>query len=102
MAEVTSYSHMVVASVPEHSWDEAWFALLTWKGFLQSLPGHMSTRVSAYPLGNGDVRLYVTVHWRYPEQMEEWMASDWSANKLLGHMKSPPYDVEEHILEDFS
>ena len=102
MAEITSYSHLIEASIPAISWDEAWFALLTWKGYLQSLPGHESTRISAYPLENGDVRLYVTVHWRYPEEMEEWRQSEWSAGDFLSNLQTPPYDVLEVVMEDFS
>lgn len=102
MAEVIAYSHLTCATVPEQSWDGTWFAVQSLKGYLQSFPGHIATRVSARPVENGDVRVFVSTHWRHPEQLEEWRESTLSVAHLLETIKPPPYDVEEETLEDFS
>jgi hypothetical protein len=102
MAHVVSYSHWTIASVPAESWDAAWFALLTWKGYLQSFPGNLATRISARALANGDVYLYTMLVWEYPEQLEEWRESEWSAANLLRKVNPPAYDIHEETFEDFS
>ena len=102
MAHVVSHSHLYMASVPAETWDEAWFVMMTWKGMLQSYPGHRGTRISAFPLENGDVRLHALTIWDNPEQLEEWLHSGWSADALLGHVEPSPYDLEQATLEDFA
>lgn len=102
MAHVPTYSHLTTAAVPEPSWDEAWFGLLSWKGYLQAFPGFMAMRVSARALDNGDVRVHVATVWEHPEFLEEWRNSDWSARYLLEAIHPPAYDIAEETLEDFA
>ncbi len=102
MAEVVAYSHLTCATVPEHSWDGTWFALQTLKGYLQSFPGHLVTRIAARPVTNGDVKVYVSIHWRHPEQLEAWRESELSIAALLRTIEPAPYDIQEETLEDFS
>ncbi len=102
MAHIDSYSHFVTANVPAEAWDEAWMVLTTWKGFLQSFPGSRTIRISARPLDNGDVRVLVFSVWSYPEDLEEWRASEYSASSLLSQLSRPAYDISEETLEDFS
>lgn len=102
MAEVASYTSLTMATVPQTTWDEAWLALISWKGYLQAFPGHISTRVSARALENGDVRVFVSTVWEYIEQLEEWRGSEFSAEKILTMIDPPAYDTIVETLEDFS
>lgn len=101
MAHIVSYSHVTSASIPADAWDEAWFAIESWKGYLQSFPGLLTVRLSARPLDNGDVRLHTATIWEYPEQMEEWRESQWSVESLVSSISQPAYDVIEETFEDF-
>ncbi len=102
MAHIISYSNMVMASVPQEYWDEAWFTFNSWKGYLQSFPGHLSTRISARPLENGDVRMFITTVWRDPEELEEWRGSQYSAEVLIKKITKGVYDIINEVFEDFS
>lgn len=102
MAHIASYSHLTIGTVPADAWDEAWFALQSWKGYLQSLPGFMAVRIGARALNNGDVRLLTTTVWAYPEHLESWRESHWSARTILEAISRPIYDVVEETLEDFA
>jgi hypothetical protein len=102
MAEIVSYTHVTTCTVPEQGWDEAFFALQTWKGYLQSFPGMNAVRISAKPLDNGDVRVHVYTQWQYPEELEEWLQSKVSAVYVLNSIEQKPYDMEDRIVEDFS
>jgi hypothetical protein len=101
MAHISSYSHHTEASIPAATWDQAWFALSSWKGYLQSIPGFLAIRMSGYPLDNGDVRFRVITVWDYPEQLEAWLGSDWSSESMLGSLSPAAYDLVEHAWEDF-
>jgi hypothetical protein len=102
MAYIVSYSHDTFASIPEEAWDEAWFAIASWKGYLQSFPGMLSIRLSARALENGDVRFHSSLLWEDPEQLEEWRGSQWSMNSLLKTITPPAYDIDEETFEDLS
>jgi hypothetical protein len=101
MAYVSSYSHVTRASIPAEAWDETWFAVQSWKGYLQSFPGILSIHFAARPLENGDVRFHSSLAWEYPELLEEWRNSHWSMRDLLAAISQPAYDVQEETLEDF-
>ncbi len=100
MAYIISYSHQTEGSVPQAVWDEAWYIIQSWKGYLQSFPGFIQTHMAARPLDNGDVRFLVLTRWEYPEQLEEWSSSQWSAARLLGALRQPAYDVVTYTYED--
>ncbi len=100
MAAISSYSHFTLGSVHAEAWDEAWYTIQSWKGYLQSFPGLISFHMAARPLDNGDVRFQVVTTWEYPEQLEEWQGSRWSAEKLLAVLRQPAYDVISETYED--
>lgn len=102
MAEVASYSHFTALSVSNDAWDEAWLGLISWKGYLQSFPGHISTWIAARAFENGDVRVYTKVTWELIEQLEEWIKTDFTVGKLLLDLDPPAFDIVEDTLEDFS
>ncbi len=102
MAYIFSYSVVTNATIPAEVWDEAWFALQSWKGYLQSFPGLLSISLAGRALDIGDVRFYSATHWQYPEQLEEWRTSHWSMKNLLASISRPAYDVTEDTYEDFS
>lgn len=102
MSHIISYSHVTLATIPAAAWDEAWLSFVSWKGYLQSFPGFMGMNVSARALENGDVRLHAMTTWEYPEQLEEWRDSKWSAEALIRDLRQPGYDIEEDTYEDFS
>jgi hypothetical protein len=62
----------------------------------------MGMHLAARPLENGDVRLRAAVSWEYPEQLDEWCESQWSAESLLTNLRTPAYDIHEDTFEDFS
>ncbi len=102
MAYIVSYSHFTSASIPAEAWDEAWFAIQSWKGYLQSFPGMVGIHLSARALENGDVRFHSSLAFEYPELLEEWRSSHWSVKNLLASISRPAYDVVEETFEDFS
>lgn len=102
MAHIVSYSHVTTGSIPADAWDEAWFSLSSWKGYLQSFPGLLKVHMAARALDNGDVRFHIATSWEYPEQLESWRESQWSAESLLTSISKPAYDVDEETFEDFS
>lgn len=102
MGHVVGYSHLTIATVPSEAWDEAWFSIASWRGYLQSFPGLQESRLSARALEqSGDVRVHIATIWEYPEQLEAWRESKWSAASLLTNLSRPAYDVHEETLEDF-
>lgn len=101
MGHITTYSHVTTANIPSESWDEAYLSLASWKGYLQSFPGYLGIRLSSYQLDNGDIKLHVHSVWEYPEQLEEWRESKWSAESLLRELRKPAYDVTVETFEDF-
>lgn len=102
MSHVVSYSHVTTATIPAESWDETWFGLSSWKGYLQSFPGFKGIHVGARELENGDIRVHTVTVWEYPEQLEEWRGSRWSAEALFSGLRTPGYDIVEETYEDFS
>lgn len=101
MAHVVSYSHITTATIPQAAWDETYFTLSTWKGYLQSFPGFMGLRMAARAMDNGDVRLHTATIWEYPEHLEEWRGSEWSVEHLLTSLRQPAFDIKEETFEDF-
>ncbi len=102
MAHVNGYTHLTTATIHKEVWDEAWFAIQSWKGYLQSFPGFLTMRVLARALDNGDVRFHSATVWEYPEMLEAWRESQWSAESLLRAISQPAYDIIEETFEDFS
>ena len=102
MGHIISYSHVTTATIPAETWDEAWFTLSSWKGYLQSFPGYKGVHLAARHLENGDVRVHCATRWEYPEQLEEWRKSKWSVEALLTNLRHAAYDVDEQTYEDFS
>ena len=102
MAHIVSYSHVTSASIPRDAWDEAWYSILSWKGYLQSFPGLLTFRLAARALDNGDVRFHSATVWEYPEQLETWRESQWSAESLLTKLSHTAYDIDEETFEDFA
>lgn len=102
MAFVSSYSHITGASIPTASWERAWWLLESWKAYVQAFPCAPRVRMSARELENGDVRLWVQTCCENPEELEEWMASDVTAPRLLGKLDPSPYDVTDDAYEDLS
>jgi hypothetical protein len=101
MAYISSYSHVTTASIPAEAWDEAWFAIQSWKGYLQSFPGNTGIHLAARALENGDVRFHAALSFEYPELLEEWRSSHWSMDNLLKSISKPAYDIDEETFEDF-
>ncbi len=102
MAYIFSYSHITTATIPAESWDEAWFAMQSWKGYLQAFPGLLAVRLSARAMENGDVRFHSQTSWEYPEQLAEWRDGHWSMRNLLSSISKPAFDIAEETMEDFS
>ncbi|MDQ6766021.1 MAG: hypothetical protein M3Z22_07980 [Verrucomicrobiota bacterium] len=100
MAHVISYSHITTASIPNEVWDEAWFTIQSWKGFLQSFPGILAIRPAARALDDGDIRFQIHLVWEHPEQMEVWLKSQWASDVLLTSLNPPAYDVVGIAYED--
>ncbi len=100
MAYIAGYSHITMASVPADIKDEVWLSFESWIGYLQSFPGLMDVRVSARELENGDSRFLVDTRWHYPEQLEEWVASKWAADRLFMAFRKPAYDVTGEAFMD--
>lgn len=102
MAHVSAYSQMTTATVPRGVWDESWFSLASWKGYLQSLPGCLGIRLAARTLESRDVRLHVTTLWEHPEERQAWLESAWSAEHLLRNLDQPAYDLVTEEYDVFS
>ncbi len=93
MAYIAGYSHITLGSIPGDIKDEVWLSLESWVGFVQSFPGIMDIHMAARELDNGDIRFLIHTRWQYPEQLEEWSNSKWSADSILKALRKPAYDV---------
>lgn len=102
MAHVVSYSHFTTATLTRESFDEAWFAIQSWKGYLQSFPGYLGVRLAARPLEDGNIHFHVATDWEHVEQLEEWLHSHWSASALLKSLRHPATNVVEENYEIFA
>ncbi len=100
MASVSSYSHITVSTIHKETWDEAWFSIMSWKGYLQSFPGFLQVRLAAREMENQDIRFHVVTVWEYVEQLEEWVKSKWSAESLLKSLPQSAYDIVTEAYED--
>lgn len=99
MTYVQSYAQMTTTVVPAAIWDEAWFALQSWKGHLQNHPGFQAVHIGARRLENDDVWLVTTVTWEYIEQLEEWASNRWASPWLLASLDDPPETIESVVYE---
>lgn len=102
MAYVGTFSHVTVGTIPSEVWDEAWFSIESWKGYLQSFPGYQTMRFAARTLENGDVRVHLAIVWEYPEQLQEWAQSSWTGAALLRALAKPAYDISTETFEDLA
>lgn len=102
MAHIISYSHFTSATLSRHSFDEAWFAIQSWKGYLQSFPGYLGMRLAARPLEDNNIHFHVATDWEEPEQLEEWLHSEWSAASLLKSLRDPATEIVEESYEVFA
>lgn len=102
MAHIVSYSHITVGHISREIWDEAWFAVESWKGFLQSFPGFMHVRLSARAVDDELIRFHSVTTWDYLEQLEEWRESQWSADALLKSLDMPAQDIHNETFEDLA
>lgn len=102
MPFVSSYAHLTSATVPNDSWEEAWFAIEGWKGYLQSFPGMQKVRIAARKHGENAVRLHVSVSFEYAEQLDEWVQGPWTAGKILASLEPPATEISDELLEELS
>ncbi|MDQ6737674.1 MAG: hypothetical protein M3Z30_08240 [Gemmatimonadota bacterium] len=93
MAHVSAYSQVTTGTVPRAVWDESWFSIASWKGYLQSIPGCLGIHLAARRLESGDARIHVTTLWQHDEQRQAWVESDWAAERLLRSLDRPAYDI---------
>jgi len=102
VAYVDSYSRITSGTIPAEVWDEVWFSLASWKGYLQSVPGFRGLRFAARALNDGNVSFYLTTSWSYPEQLEEWHGSPAAGDKLLTKFGVEIKDLQSDTYEDLS
>ncbi len=99
MSVVHTHSTLTSASFHQANWHEAEPLLETWKALLQSLPGYITSETWIRRLENGDVRCTIRVTWEYREQLEEFLDSQWSTDKLIATLAPPPYDIRSEHME---
>ncbi|HZD78864.1 MAG TPA: hypothetical protein VE646_02330 [Actinomycetota bacterium] len=97
-----SYTHLIAGSIPRDTWQEAWYSISTWKGYLQSFPGFLRLRVSIRELEGGDIRVAIATIWEHEEQLDAWLGGQWRADRILQQLSTPAYDVTDEILADLS
>lgn len=102
MPYVASYSNITTAEIPEGSWEEAWAFLASWRGFLPSIPGFLESSIGARRIDDERVRIHTVTTWEELEQLEEWLASEWTAAKSLARLTHPPDSVSEEVIEDYA
>lgn len=99
MPEPQHYAQLTSATVPESGWEEAWFALVTLKASLASMPGFMSMEI----LGRADeggVSVLTIVRWALEDALEQWIETGVTPERIFDALHEPPRDVSiDYLLE---
>lgn len=100
MAYAIAYSQVVNAILPREAWDEAYFALLSLKSHLQSMPGWQRFDFWARDLESGEVKIIAVTNWDGPEQLEVWVEQGVTVDSVLRALEPAPTSVEIDLFEE--
>lgn len=99
MPEPTHYAQLTRARIAEEIWDEAYFALVSLKGYLQSMPGFTAMEI----LGRADddgVSVLTIVRFALEDQLEQWLETGVTPQRVFEALEEKPTDVTtDYLLE---
>lgn len=101
MPDIAAWEHRTVARVPADGWQEAWYSLVSWRGYLQSLPGSLAVRLAARRLPSGDVEVHVATLWEHRAQLARWLEGPFLPRRIFAELSGGGEVVDEAVLESF-
>lgn len=99
MPEVTSWEHRTTAVVGSGTWEEAWHSLVSWRGYLQSLPGFLAMRLAVRGLEGGDVEVHVDTLWEHREHLERWLQGPFLPRRIFAELTSAGRVTTDVVLQ---
>ncbi len=102
MPYVAGWQHRTIARIPMEGWEEAWFSFMSWRGYLQDIPGWMATRLGARELDTGEVEVHVDTLWEHQAQLARWMDGPFLPRRVIADLSTDGLVVHESVLEMFS
>ena len=85
-----SYSTMSEAAVPGADWPTLYASLQAHKAHVQEYPGCQRMEVFAAVDDDGSMRLHCYTTWDTPEQLEVFLESGYTFERLLADVGLPP------------
>jgi heme-degrading monooxygenase HmoA len=95
-------SQEVRANIPEESWDEAYFSLLSLKHALAGVPGWKRLDLLANNREDNSIHVRVITNWANVPQMEAWLDSDLTVEGILKGLTPPATELEVFFFEKIS
>ncbi|MFN2180632.1 MAG: hypothetical protein ACK2UV_14205 [Candidatus Promineifilaceae bacterium] len=102
MSSIIAYSQVVTAELPQYSWDETYFSLLSLKAHLQSLPGFQRFDYWARDLDDDYIKLMVVTNWDFAEQLAVWLENGITTDSILRAMEPPPRSLVVDLYEEIA
>jgi hypothetical protein len=102
MNEAIAYAQLVETVIPAEAWDEAYFALLSFKAHIQSLPGWQRFDFWARDLEDGDIKVIIVTNWDHPEQLERWLENGVTADAVLRSIRPAPTSINVELFEEIA
>ncbi len=102
MSSIIAYSQVVTAEIPQESWDETYFSLLSLKAHLQSLPGWQRFDFWARDLEDGHIKLIVVTNWDFPEELALWLEQGITTDAILRSIEPAPKSVQVDLYEEIA
>ncbi len=98
MPTIAAWEHRTVARVPPDGWEEAWYSLASWRGFLQSVPGQLAVRVSVRDVESGEIEVHVSTLWEHQAQLTGWLDGPFLPRRVFEELATDAEIVDEALL----
>lgn len=92
------YADVTEATVPSQSWDATWYAFLSVKGHLQSIPEFLQQSIWAAPsMDSDDYRITVITVFRSLDALSVWLSEGWCTSRVLRAMDPPGRNIDSEV-----
>ena len=85
-----AYSTLTEALIPAEDWEDLYASLQALKGHVQEYPGCQRFDVFVRAEDSGDMRIHCYTTWDTPEQLEVFLESGYTFERLLTDVGLPP------------
>jgi hypothetical protein len=99
---VLAYTDLTTARVPEEEWLEAATALLSWRGWLQSIPGVRHVQIAGRRDEDHHVVVVVSTSFELVEQLVAYRDGPWPAARVLDALPHAVQDIKVETLEELT